>query len=150
MGISTFNKEILKCSKVLLDTSAIIYFLNDTPPYQDVLKQLFTLIEDGAIEAVISLITEIELLVGPMKRENEQQLEGVKLFLNEFPNLTVASVSRDIGFQAARIRATTGLKLPDALIIATGIVYNCDTCIGNDLSWKKCKKLSFICLDDLV
>lgn len=150
MGIDAFLETVLKYKRVLADTSTIIYFLNGVSPYEDTLKSFFFLVEQGKVEMVLSLITEVELLVGPMKNKNEEAINLVRLFLSRFPSIEVLPVSREIGHRAARLRAENGLKLPDALIVATGIVSGCRAVIGNDRSWAGMEALPFIRLDDFI
>jgi predicted nucleic acid-binding protein len=46
------------------------------------------------------------------------------------------TVSVEIARRAARIRAATGLKLPDAVVIATGLELNADEILTADRRWK--------------
>ena len=45
-------------------------------------------------------------------------------------------MSYDIAREAARIRAVSGFRTPDALIIATAIVVEADILVTNDRSWR--------------
>lgn len=137
MGKNAFLNKIAGFRRLLLDTNAIIYFLQGISPYDAILNPLFGLFEQRDVEAVISVITEAELLVGPLKKDNKEALTMVKLFLNDFPGLKVIPISRQIGQMAAGIRARTNLRLPDALIIATAKTAGCGAIIANDLAWSK-------------
>ncbi len=137
MGKDAFLNKIAGFQRLLLDTNTIIYFLQGISPYDAILKPLFVLFEQQNLEAVISVITETELLVGPLKKDNKEALTMVKLFLNDFPGLKVIPISRQIGQMAAAIRARTNLHLPDALIIATAKIAGCGAIIGNDPAWSK-------------
>lgn len=150
MGVDVFLETVLRHRRILVDTSTIVYFLNSVSRYEAPLKSFFSLAEQGKTEVVVSLITEVELLVGPMKKGDEESAGVVKLFLSKFPNLEVVAVSRDIGYRAARLRVRTGLRLPDAIILATGIVSGCGAAVGNDRSWARVEELPFLCLDDLL
>ncbi|WP_406677596.1 type II toxin-antitoxin system VapC family toxin [Moorella sp. ACPs] len=137
MGKDAFLNKIAGFQRLLLDTNTIIYFLQGISPYDTILNPLFGLFEQQNLEAVISVITETELLVGPLKEDNKEALTMVKLFLHEFPGLKVIPISRQIGQMAAAIRAKTNLRLPDALIIATAKTAGCGAIIGNDHAWSK-------------
>ncbi len=150
MGKDMLLKEIARNKRLLLDTSIIIYFLQGISPYNTVLNPLFRLFEERRLQAVISVITEAELLVGPLKKNDQEALAKVKLLLNEFPGLEVIPVSRQIGEMAASIRAETGLPLPDALIIATAKSAGCDVILGNDRLWSKIDVLPVMLLDNYV
>lgn len=148
MGVEAFVRTACRQGRVLLDISAVIYFLNQTPDYEGLLESLFFQIERGTVEAVVSVVTEVELLVGPMRHGDNESVGLIKLFLDQFPNVTLSPVTREIGYSGARLRARHGLKLPDALIIATGLVTGCKAMIGNDYSWARVEDLPFICIDD--
>lgn len=150
MGVKSFVNAACEHRRVLLDTSAVIYFLNRTPGYEALLKPLFSRVEEGAVEAIFSMITEVELLVGPMRSNDDESVGLIRLFLDQFPNVEVAPITREVGYRGAQLRARHGLKLPDALIIATGLTSGCRAVIGNDHSWARVKELPFICLDDFV
>jgi len=150
MGQDAFLSRIAECKRLLLDTNVIIYFLQGINPYDSVLNQLFHFIEEGKFQAVISVITEAELLVGPIKKDDIEALSRIKLLLHEFPNLKVIPVSRQISQLAASFRAETNLALPDALIIATAKETGCDLIIGNDQSWLKTDEQNILLLDDYV
>lgn len=49
-------------------------FLQKVLPYSVLVETLFRLIEGRAIEARLSVITEAELLVGPMMKNDEESL----------------------------------------------------------------------------
>lgn len=150
MGKDTLLDKIAGVQRVLLDTSTIIYFLQGTAPYDTILNPLFRFIEGKRLQAIISAITEAELLVGVLKRGNKEALAKVKLLLNEFPGLKVIPVSRLIAQMAASIRAETNLRLPDALIIATAKATGCEAIITNDLSWAKIGIPEVLLLGDYI
>ncbi|MGI6285815.1 PIN domain-containing protein [Neomoorella humiferrea] len=138
-----FLNKIAGFQRLLFDTNTIIYFLQGIPPYNTILNPLFGYIEQQNLEAVISVITEAELLVGPLKKDNKEALTVVQLFLHEFPGLKIIPITRQIGQMAATIRARTNLRLPDALIIATAKVAGCGAIIGNDRAWSDiCKAIT--------
>jgi predicted nucleic acid-binding protein len=56
-------------------------------------------------------------------------------FLLHFPNLTVSGIDYAIAREAARLRAQTSLKTPDALIIATALGAGISIVIANDARW---------------
>ena len=49
---------------------------------------------------------------------------------------TVEPLTSDIALAAARLRATTNLRLPDALVVATGISIDADQILTCDKGWR--------------
>jgi len=131
--LEQFINDISNSKNLMLDTNTIIYFLDGIQPFNHLLITLFELIEQGRLQATLSVISEAELLVKPYREKNTAALKAVELFLGEFPNLKVIPVTREISRQAAIIRAESDIRLPDSIILATAINNKCDLLVGNDL-----------------
>ncbi len=150
--VEQFIADISTYNNLMLDTNTIIYFLDGVSEFVDLLAPLFEMIELGQIKANVSVISEAELLVKPYRDNIQDALEVIKFFLDEFPNLKVIPVSREIADQAAKIRADLGIKLPDAIILATALQNQCDLLLGNDIKLmrKATKYLPTVILSDLI
>jgi len=133
--VEEFVKKILSYQNIMLDTNAIIYFLDGTPNLIDLMLALFELVEQDRLKITLSVISEAELLVKPYREKNSAAIEAVSFFLEEFPNLKINLLNREISRQAAKIRAESGLRLPDAMILATAINTHCDLLLGNDIGF---------------
>lgn len=106
-------------------------------------------VQQGEAVALVSVVTEAELRVGPEKRGDLGALEHIDDLLSE-DGMEVVAVDRRIARRAATVRASVGgLRLPDAIIIATALEARCDAVIGNDHAWEKVKGLPFVRLDGL-
>lgn len=131
--VDQFMKDISTHTNLMLDTNTIIYFLDGVPEFVELLTPLFAIIEEGRLNATVSVISEAELLVKPYRSGDTDAIESVMLFLNEFPNITIIPVSREISRKAAEIRANLGARLPDAIILATALSIQSGLLLGNDL-----------------
>jgi len=131
--VEEFVKKISAHQNIMLDTNAIIYFLDGTPDLFDLMRALFELVEQDRLKITLSVISEAELLVKPYREKNSTAIEEVSFFLEEFPNLKINLPNMEISRQAAKIRAESGLRLPDAMIVATAINTQCDLLLGNDI-----------------
>ena len=49
----------------------------------------------------------------------------------------MVSLAGPVIVAAAKIRAMTNVKVPDAIVLATGVVERCDATIGNDRSCRQ-------------
>jgi len=107
--------------------------------------------ESASIEVILSCLVELELLVKPLCQKNRALVNGITIFLEQFPNLRTVPVSRGIARRAAEIRAESRLSLPDAVIVATCLDQGCGVVVGND---KRCaeriREVKYIYLDDFV
>ena len=145
--VDQFVEDISAHTNLMLDTNTIIYFLDGVPEFVELLTPLFEMIEMGRLKASVSVISEAELLVKPFRTGITATVEAVMLFLDEFPNLKVIPVSREISRQAAKIRADLDMGLPDAIILATALNTQSDFLLGNDL---KLMRKATICLPTVI
>ena len=82
-----------------------------------------------------SVISVSELLIRPI-RTSQQAYAYMHSFLTTYPNLMILPVDLAVSLEAATLRSATGSRLPDALIVATGLLAGCETIITNDARWK--------------
>ena len=121
--------------KYLIDTSAVIKYLNESFPPQAILF----LDEIIDAECIISFITQIELLV--WEPPNVSDLAIYQTFVKD--SIIIGS-DNDIVEQAILIRKMHNLKLPDAIIAATSIVYDFTLIADNDGDFKKVTRLKYL------
>ena len=81
--------------------------------------------------SVISAITEIELLCWKTASEND-----LKVLNNFIQDATVIELEQEIKSKTAEIRKANKIKLPDAIIAATAIVYNLTIITRNTADFK--------------
>jgi predicted nucleic acid-binding protein len=122
--------------KYLWDTNIVIYYLQQQFPLSaeqfmdDLLRN-----ERPAISA----ITEIELLC--WKTASEKDLEVLYNFIND---ALVIELEQPIKLKAADIRKTYRIKLPDAIIAATALVYDFTLISRNIADFKNIPALKII------
>lgn len=99
----------------LLDTNAIINYLNASLPLASM--NFLTAVVDN--EPMISIVTKIETLGFNFKSLDEQNT--METFINGTATL---DLSTDIVNKTIAIRKSKKIKLPDAIIAATALVYD--------------------------
>ncbi len=101
--------------KYLLDTNAVINFLGASMPDHS-MKVMNNIVDR---DSIISIITKMETLGFNFKSKDEQ-------FTMEYfvEGSTVLQINNDIVNKTIDIRKTKKLKLPDAIIAATALVYD--------------------------
>lgn len=115
----------------LLDTSIVIGALNRDDALHEIAGQAVRTERDRHALA-ISALTYTEILVGPL-RAGGQAVEVVERFAAQ---VRIVDLSPAIARLAAELRATRGLKLPDAVIVATGLRLEADVIMTADARWK--------------
>ncbi|MGH9200838.1 MAG: type II toxin-antitoxin system VapC family toxin [Vicinamibacterales bacterium] len=141
---------ITRAHRICFDSNALIYLLEVVDPYFPWMFSLFESVHLGQRQAVISVVTETELMIKPLRDGDLGMLRKIEATLSH-ENVQVAVADREVARRAARVRAETYIKLPDAFIVATAIVTGCDALVGNDeLCAKRVTEIPYIYLDDAV
>ncbi len=121
---------------LLLDTSVLIAYLDGDEPTTPVAAAII----DGFIrsernKAIASMVTVMEVLVGPARTGDRDLYATVVEFLTQLPGLRLQEVDFAIAERAATLRARYKLRAPDALILATAEVTGVGRIISNDRAW---------------
>jgi predicted nucleic acid-binding protein len=124
--------------RALLDSSTLIAFHERQEAVHPLAVHLLRRIELPAdhLCGYYSVLSASELLVRPI-RAGSPQLTFMHVFLTTFPNLTSLPIDLPMAMQAATIRAISGIRLPDALVIASGLLAGCQAIISNDEQWHR-------------
>jgi len=137
LDASALQRRIPKHARLLLDTTTLIAYLNGTEDVSDVAAHVIDrFVGSERNAAAVSMITVMEVLVRPIQ-QNIPGFTHARDFLMRFPNLTAAPIDFAIATEAATLRAREKFRPPDALIIATGLVYQTGFLLTNDRSWQK-------------
>jgi predicted nucleic acid-binding protein len=128
-------------STVLLDTAPIIYFFEHHPTFEAHFAPVFEAHADGQIEFAISSITVAELLVRPFQRGNEAL---ARTYRTRLMSWLCVEVSADIAESAARIRASHGVRLADAIQAATAIAISAAALVSNDKAFQQIPSLRIL------
>jgi len=136
-------------TKIYLDANIFIYAVEGLAPFAARLAALFTRFNSGTLHAVTSDLTVAEVLVKPMRDGNTALRDTFAQMLRTSKSLTMAAVSRGILEQAAALRATSSLKLPDAIHAATAMDHRCTTFLANDRLFSAVPMLPVLHLSDL-
>ena len=135
---------------VVIDTAPIIAYLEGGQPITPVAELLIDdFIRPGRNGGIVCAISVTELFVG-VERAGRGDAELLD-FLHRFPNLRCVDVDFGLARRAAGLRARTGLKVPDALIISTAAYHAAGAIATNDDDWtKKCPELRILTLSKFV
>jgi len=118
--------------RLFLDTCILIYFLEDHKEFGRSAKEIFERVEEGLIQAEISVLTMTELLTGSYRVKNDLLALEYHALLYHFPNLKIIDINLDIAVEAARIRAEYNFAVPDSLLLASALYTGADAFITND------------------
>lgn len=124
--------EELGDGPVALDAAVFIYFIEEHPDYLPVLVPIFEAIDGGALPAVTSAVTLLEVLVVPYRAKDRNLVERYETLLRRSRGLTMIELTLPQLRFAAQLRAETGLRTPDALQVAAALSAGCKALVTND------------------
>jgi predicted nucleic acid-binding protein len=122
----------LGAGPVALDTAIFIYFIEEDPRFLPLIDPLFREADRGSRELVTSALTLLEVLVVPYRAGNHLLADQYEALLTRSRGIRLVDLSRDQLRAAALLRATTGVKTPDALQLVAAIGAKCRTFLTND------------------
>ena len=141
-----FADRLSRHRRVALDTNPFIYVLNADPIYGRAAKQVFRWLEVANNEGVTSTVTLTELLVVPYRLADNDQVVEIFGLVSKFPNLSWVAPDLKIADYAARLRATYGLRTPDALQAATAVAEKATAFVTNDAAFERVREFETILL----
>lgn len=147
-----FIAELKKFRKVGLDTTILIYHLEDVEPYSDLTEAAFAAIAEGSPVAVLSTLSVTELLVRPFAQEHGDRVATFERFVLSLPNTALIPPGYSAAKEAARLRARYGIRTPDALLVATALGEKAEAFLTNDARLRRLKAegISVMVLKDYV
>jgi predicted nucleic acid-binding protein len=134
---------------VYFDTNPIIYSVEKHPVYWPLLQPLWQAAQGKSIEIVSSDLALMETLAGPLK-SGDTGLAGTYEMLFQQAQTRLFPITQDVLREAARLRATTNLKTPDAIHAATSLAVRCVLFVSNDVGFRAVASLPLVILDDLL
>lgn len=151
-GSKRLAAELAHYKRVGLDSSILIYHLEDLAPYAELTELIFALLAKGEFSAVLSTISVTELLVKPMTSGKEDQVEACERFLQGLPHTEIVAPDYDIAREAARLRGRYGLRIPDALLLSTSLKRGAEAFLTNDAELKRAgvEGVAILLLDDYL
>jgi predicted nucleic acid-binding protein len=126
---------------VVVDSAPLIYLLDDHPEFAPQFAGLFEAYERGLLQIAISTIALAEVLAGPFKHGQDALAKRYEKALARFE---VVPVSQEIAVTAARLRAGSGLRLPDALQAATALEAGAVALVTHDRDFTRLQGLRII------
>jgi predicted nucleic acid-binding protein len=134
---------------VYFDTNPVIYSVEQHPVYWPLLQPLWQAAKGKTIEIVSSELVLMETLIGPLKSGDTALANAYEQIFQQAQTRLIP-ITQPILREAARLRATTNLRTPDALHAATGREVGCVLFVTNDVGFRRVPSLPLVILDDLL
>jgi len=123
----------------LLDTSVVIAALNREDALHGEASDAIRAERDRHALA-ISTMTYAEMLVGPL-RVGRRAVEVVERFVSQ---TRILDVTPEVARLAAELRVRRSLRLPDAVIVATGMRHRANVILTGDARWRGLAKVRVV------
>ncbi len=135
--------------RLYVDTNILIYAVEGARPEA---LALLEAVDAGVIAVVTSELTLAEVLVAPLRNGQQDIAATYEALLgcDESGRLDVVPVSRTVLMESARLRATVGGKLPDAIHVATALTEGCGFLLTEDRLLVVPDNLRKLTLEDLT
>ena len=134
---------------IYLDANGFIYSVERVEPYRALLAPMWRQAQAGVFNIVSSELALLETLVKPL-REGNTVLEALFRRLFDANEDSLIPATRALWEEAARLRAVTGLRTPDARHAATALRARCTLFVTNDGAFRRVTGLPVVVLDDFL
>jgi predicted nucleic acid-binding protein len=141
--------DSLRGSVVGLDTTPLIYFIEENPAYLKVVDPFFEAVALGEITVITSVIALLEVLVHPIRNADTKLAQKYRDILLDSEGLTTILLDQDIAEEAARLRAFHNIRTPDSIQMATAIIGKASFFLTNDVRLPSLPNLKTLMLDEL-
>lgn len=135
---------------VYLDTDALIYSVEKITPYAALLQPLWDVAAQGAFQVISSDLALLEVLVKPLQLGDTVLAQLYRDLLTASQETQLLPISRAVIEEAARLRAVTGIKTPDAIHAASALAEGVALFVSNDPVYRRVSGLPLTILDDLL
>ncbi|MDQ2829337.1 MAG: PIN domain-containing protein [Chloroflexota bacterium] len=135
---------------VYVDANAVIYGVERIEPYNNLLLPLWRGAQAGNYSIVSSDLLLLETLVKPIREDNVVLEASFRTLLLASNEIRLTPITIPILEHAARLRATTKLKTPDAIHAATALALGCNLFVTNDRDLARVPELPVAVLSDIV
>jgi len=135
---------------IYLDSSSFIYSVEKVEPFSSLLDPLWLTARSGDLQIQSSELALLEVLVKP-RRDKDTMLESsfrsLLLSSREVHLVPITKVVLDL---AVDLRATTNIRIPDAIHAATALIGKCALLVTNDVVFRRVPGLQVTVLREVI
>lgn len=126
---------------LLIDSAPVIYVLDGHPKFGPRFKPLFEAHAAGRLRFAVTTVSIAEVLTGPLQAADEALARRYRAVLESWQPIAL-----DVGIaeSAARLRASLGLSLADAVQAASALAINAAALVTHDRDFARVHSLRII------
>lgn len=125
--------------KISIDTNVFVGVVNREPASQDS-KKILDRIDSGSLSCVLSTVVVAEMCAGYHAEGETREKDDFLAHIESSQSYEIVELSVGLADHAGRIKAETGLKLPDAIIVSSALRGGAECLISNDESLKRAEE----------
>ena len=137
----------MRDSKVFLDTSPLIYLLDNDVNFGDKTNKILSALAQDNNQFVSSVITCTEYLVAPYRTDNRPLVEAFWELVADC-GMILYPITKEIALKAADIRAEYGFKTMDSLQLAVACMEGCQMFLTNDKQLRRFGEISCVTVEE--
>ncbi len=134
--------------RIGIDTPIFIYHIHQASPQATAATAVLRAVEDGRFEGITSVITLLEVTIRPLRLGLVEVADSYEALLGDIPNLAIVTLDARIARIGAELRATYGLRTPDAMQIAACLANGAETFVTNDRRLRRVSEIYVAMVDD--
>jgi len=123
---------------LLLDSAPLIFLLEGRAGFAERYQSLIEAQATGKVRFAVSVITLMEVMAGPLQKRQEALAARYQRLMESWQ---VVALDADVAASAARIRATEGLRLPDAVQVASAIAIQAHALVTHDRDFTRIRAI---------
>ena len=135
MGVEELRRVVSGYTLLALDTMVFSYHLSNHPRYAPLTRAVLGAIESGEVAGLMTMVTLAEVLTVPAQAGDRRAMQDYDLYLTHFPNLRLVPLDVALARETALVRATSKLRVPDAVQVAAARLAGADGIVTNDRRW---------------
>jgi predicted nucleic acid-binding protein len=116
-----------------LDSNIVIFAVESGYQWNDMLRDLFERIDDGSILAATSELTLAEVLAKPLVSAEHDLVTKYESMFATGSTIMSVPVDKEVLREAASLQGQLGIKLIDAIHVASSRQTECDYFLTNDV-----------------
>jgi predicted nucleic acid-binding protein len=140
MGI----RQKIKGKRVYFDTNIFIYMIEGYAAFETSLNEIRDSILHQEAEIFTSDLTLCEVLVAPFRADNAELVLLYRQLIEDSGAFILLSTTRETYIRASLYRAQMGLKMADAIHMATAVENGCTVFVSNDTGLKMPKGIELV------
>jgi predicted nucleic acid-binding protein len=139
-----------RAGRLALDTVVFIYAFERHAEYGPAAQAVFHALETGVCQGCASTLALGEILAGVKKADDPDLALRYRGVLTRFPGLTLVDGDAAVMEVMADLRARYGVPTPDAVHLATALVWGAHAFVTNDQRLRQVKELEIVLLSEWV